>query len=215
MVTKTLDGSAFSFTSLKGHTTHISILWVFVLFCFLAVAVVLLAGYQEGLMTRRFGSVDVNGNLKVTGNVRNVAYTYESLTANATTLVEGVAYKSAVIQPGDLTLPSPDGIVGGKIQLVVDVVGTTSDYAITTPAGVFYDAAGEIFLGQTTASLLYASAAHPDGTANNTLTMANGNGAWGIGTVFTFTATDSTHWRVDGHIIPSTANPVTAAYSTA
>ena len=66
MVTKTLDGSAFSFTSLKGHTTHISILWVFVLFCFLAVAVVLLAGYQEGLMKREFPDTKVNGNLEVT-----------------------------------------------------------------------------------------------------------------------------------------------------
>ena len=69
MAPKTLDGSAFSFTSLKGHTTHISILWVFVLFVFLAVAVVSLGGQQKGLVERQFPDTKVNGDLDVLGGV--------------------------------------------------------------------------------------------------------------------------------------------------
>ena len=61
------SGSVFSFTTTRGHTTHISLLWLFVLFSFLCVAVVLLAGYQDGLKVREFGDVDVNGKLTVDG----------------------------------------------------------------------------------------------------------------------------------------------------
>jgi len=70
MAPNTLDGSAFSFTSLKGHTTHISILWVFVLFTFFAVAVVSLGGQQKGLVERQFPDTKVNGDLDVTGKIQ-------------------------------------------------------------------------------------------------------------------------------------------------
>tara|TARA_R110002126_G_scaffold102962_1_gene235350 strand:- start:1 stop:732 length:732 start_codon:yes stop_codon:yes gene_type:complete len=68
MAPKTLDGSAFSFTTTRGHTTHISILWVFVLFAFLVVAVVSLGGLQKGLVERQFPDTKVHGNLEVTDN---------------------------------------------------------------------------------------------------------------------------------------------------
>ena len=70
MAPKTLDGSAFSFTTTRGHTTHISILWVFVLFCFLTVAVVSLGGFQEGLVERQFPETKVHGDLDVTGKIQ-------------------------------------------------------------------------------------------------------------------------------------------------
>ena len=69
MAPKTLDGSAFSFTTTRGHTTHISILWVFVLFVFLAVAVVSLGGQQKGLVERQFPDTKVHGDLDVLGGV--------------------------------------------------------------------------------------------------------------------------------------------------
>ena len=68
MAPKTLDGSAFSFTTTRGHTTHISILWVFVLFAFLVVAVVSLGGLQKGLVERQFPDTKVHGNLEVADN---------------------------------------------------------------------------------------------------------------------------------------------------
>ena len=66
MSSETSDGSAFSFTTERGHTTHISILWVFVLFTFLTVAVVLLGGYQEGLAERKFTNAKVTDKMDVT-----------------------------------------------------------------------------------------------------------------------------------------------------
>ena len=99
------SGSVFSFSTTRGHTTHISLLWVFVLFSFLCVAVVLLAGYQDGLKVREFGDVDVNGKLTVDGEqdlngfrTKTYTETYSNIATNG-----GVGNSIGPIQAGFTT----------------------------------------------------------------------------------------------------------------
>ncbi len=113
MAPKTLDGSAFSFTSLKGHTTHISILWVFVLFTFFAVAVVSLGGQQKGLVERQFPDTKVNGDLDVTGKIQRdvglIAPTNIDTTAKTASFTAEYErfYLIGVATGSIVTLPAP------------------------------------------------------------------------------------------------------------
>ena len=187
MAPKTLDGSAFSFTSLKGHTTHISILWVFVLFTFIAVAVVSLGGLQEGLVERQFPDTKVNGDLDVT---------------------EGILSKTGLISTNDLpetdntdnftaennrfytisgsgftiTLPTPE--IGNTIKFLV-TANLTGNVDITSPTPL---ALGSLLnkQGTTTAGAPNADAGLAgvvaNGTTDVTLTLSAGGGGGGVGT---------------------------------
>ena len=112
MAPKTLDGSAFSFKTTRGHTTHISILWVFVLFTFLAVGVVSLGGQQKGLVERQFPDTKVNGDLDVTN---------------------GILSKTGLVGPNDLqTTPRSEAFtaVNNNFHLLTGGVAT---YVVTLP----------------------------------------------------------------------------------
>ena len=198
----------------KGLGVHVSLLWLVMLFVLVTVIVCTYAGLHQGLGKREFPDTVVNGDLTVKDRFREQFRGQIAMTATALTLQEGYTYTSAVVQPGNITLPNPSGMIGGKIRILVDVVGTTSAYTITTPAGTFYDATSDLFLGLTNATVGFTLSTRPNGTANNTLTMTNGNGAWGIGSVIDLTATDSTHWRIIGHCYGSTGNAVTGAFTT-
>ena len=122
--TKTLDGSAFSFTTTRGHTTHISILWVFVLFTFLTVAVVLLGGYQEGLVERKFTNAKVTDRLEVTKGLEAAGpnpgfytgMTTEVLTGTAT-LENNIVYTHDITGPVTFTLP--EAKIGNRVVYVI------------------------------------------------------------------------------------------------
>lgn len=120
--------SYFSFTTTKGHTTHISILWVLVLFSVLCVAVVLLAGYQDGLITRKFGSVDVNGDLMVTtdlqvrGQIKGPVYKLaEKVTAdNVITASEAGTVFSIDDANNNTTLPNATtALIGSTFKFLI------------------------------------------------------------------------------------------------
>ena len=147
MAPNTLDGSAFSFTSLKGHTTHISILWVFVLFCFITVAVVSLGGQQKGLVERQFPDTKVHGDLDVLGGVASksslVGFTGEVDTTARTTgftaqygrihlLGESAAVATAAASA--ITLPAPREGEVIKFITVVNQQGTGIGFTIGTAA---------------------------------------------------------------------------------
>jgi hypothetical protein len=117
-------GSAFSFTTTRGHTTHISILWVFVLFCFLTVAVVLLGGYQEGLMKREFPETKVNGDLEVTGSLdyaKGGAVTQATSKATAVTLNQ---------PSGQITMNNAALAAGVEVSFTVNNDKVTADDVI-------------------------------------------------------------------------------------
>lgn len=133
MASSTLDGSAFSFTTTKGHTTHISILWVLVLFSVLCVAIVLLAGYQEGLQTRKFGDVDVDGNLKVTGGIT----TEGSVNLESNTTLSKSSHAGRLLRTNDadgvFTLPSiTSSDIGAEYNFVIETAATGAGMSIKT-----------------------------------------------------------------------------------
>ena len=133
-------GSAFSFSTTKGHTTHISILWVFVLFCFLTVSIVLLAGYQSDLMKRELPETKIFGDLEVTGDSTvsgdntfsgDLAVTgNETVTGNTTvggTLgVTGVTTLGAAIVGGALTASQLGVTNNANIGSTLDVTDATT-----------------------------------------------------------------------------------------
>ena len=121
--TKTLDGSAFSFTTTRGHTTHISILWVFVLFTFLTVAVVLLGGYQEGLVERKLPDTKVSDKLEVRKGFQVkgagapgflTGMSIDTITDNNAALLKDVLYSFLGSIEGDYTFTLPPAKSGSR-----------------------------------------------------------------------------------------------------
>lgn len=100
----------FSFTTTAGHTTHISILWVFVLFSFLCVAIVLLGGQQKGLAEREMTDGQFHGNLKVDGRLdANHDIRVLGLTETAVQLTREDRFKTIVMNDSEnrvITLPT-------------------------------------------------------------------------------------------------------------
>ena len=137
MAPNTLDGSAFSFTSLKGHTTHISILWVFVLFTFLAVAVVSLGGLQEGLVERQFPDTKVNGDLDVTEGILSktgLVSTNDLPVSDNTASFTAENNRFYRISGGGCTITLPTPEIGNTIRfLVTATLGGDVDITSPTP----------------------------------------------------------------------------------
>jgi hypothetical protein len=158
-----------------------------------------------------FQNLTVTGNT-ILGTVHKKDFTNVDCSAAALQLVPGNRYYSAVVQPGDMTLPNPASVgVGARIQFVVDVVSTGSVYTFTTPGDTIFDANSRIFAGLTNATAGYTLQAAGDGTDDNTITNPHSTSRWGIGTTLEFVATDATHWAVYGYLVPSAAAAATAA----
>ena len=139
MAPKTLDGSAFSFTTTRGHTTHISILWVFVLFTFLAVAVVSLGGFQQGLVERQFPDTKVHGNLEAegilskTGLVSQTDLTVESRFSSFT--AENNRYYLIGTGFGNIGVTLPTPVPGNTIRFLLSGdIPNTLRVNITSPS---------------------------------------------------------------------------------
>ena len=205
--TKTLDGSAFSFTTTRGHTTHISILWVFVLFSFLTVAVVLLGGYQEGLVERKLPDTLVTDKMEVTqalqvnqaGNpgfftgmqVRKTTATTVDLSSDTAHMID---YDGNEGVNTELTLP--EATTGNKV-----VIGLAQKNAAATRNLVINCGAGDAF---ETNSLVPSTATNQvifNSSLENqdTLTYTPGalaNTLINIGSQFYFYCTNKGRWHV-------------------
>ena len=143
MVMKSMEsGSAFSFTTTRGHTTHISLLWLFVLFSFLCVAIVLLAGQQDGLKTRDFPDTKVNGDLEVTGTTSvegDVTFDGDLTTTGAIVTTSSLGSSSLTVTNGatvgtNLTVTGRSLARAFRAGLTVSTVttATTLTYAADT-----------------------------------------------------------------------------------
>ena len=184
MAPKTLDGSAFSFTTTRGHTTHISILWVFVLFTFLAVAVVSLGGFQQGLVERQFPDTKVHGNLEAegilskTGLVSQTDLTVESRFSSFT--AENNRYYLIGTGNGVIGVTLPTPIPGNTIRfLITGNIPDTLQVNITSPS-VLALGSTHILSPLASNSLRTIQA---DGTSDVTLRLiGTANGGGGTGT---------------------------------
>lgn len=75
-------GYSLGTMTLAGHTVHISLLWLLVLFVFLSVVVTTYAGQMKGLAKREFPDTDVNGQLSVDGfRYKVYRQTYDNVAA--------------------------------------------------------------------------------------------------------------------------------------
>ena len=198
MPPNTIDGSAFSFTSLKGHTTHISILWVFVLFCFITVAVVSLGGQQKGLVERQFPDTKVHGDLDVLGGVASksslVGFTGEVDTTGQTVgftaqygriHLLGLSAAAAAAPGSAITLPAPREGEVIKFITVADQVEAGIGFTIGTAANPGW-ATGSMITQKVVG--MGANSVNPGGLvpipANNTFVFQNnqtGNNGGGGG----------------------------------
>jgi len=184
MASKGLDGSAFSFSTTRGHTTHISILWVFVLFTFFAVVLVSLAGFQEGLKERQFPDAKVNGDLDVTGVLKNDGYRFGYLTsptqavsgtlATNTDFVIGVQPANTILTE-ILVTPSSNFVTAGNANDDLDFsMGTAAGGAqIITATAILNDGGAAVTL---TGSLSYNLILNGSPTIANGLDLAGGDG---------------------------------------
>ena len=202
MASTTLDGSAFSFSTTRGHTTHISILWVLVLFSVICVAVVLLAGYQDGLQTRKFGSVDVNGNLDASGNldVSGGITTKGSVNLTADTTLTKSSHAGRLLRTNDatgvFTLPSiTSSDIGSEYKFVIETAATDLDIK-TDSTDKFTGYANMLTSG--VSGIAFFSA-----TSNDVITM-NGSTTGGVsGSTLTITAVDTAKYFVEANLMSS------------
>jgi hypothetical protein len=159
-----------------------------------------------------FQNLTVTGNT-ILGTVHKKDFTNVDCSAAALQLVPGNRYYSAVVQPGDMTLPNPASVgVGARIQFVVDVVSNAA-YTFTSVDPVFFDAASRVFASVTNTTVGFTLQTAPNGSTNEILTNPNSSARWGIGTNLEFVATDATHWAVYGYLIPSEAAAATGIFS--
>ena len=191
MAPKTLDGSAFSFTTTRGHTTHISILWVFVLFTFLAVAVVSLGGFQEGLVERQFPDTKVHGDLDVLGGVTSksslVGFTGEVDTAARTDSftaqygrIHLLGDSGALATTKIITLPAPrEGEVIKFIVTTNQAATNNFGFTIGTAANPAW-ATGSMITQKLVAGQFNPGGLVP-GVGNNTFVFKNNGTAAGGG----------------------------------
>tara|TARA_R110001632_G_scaffold55086_2_gene134840 strand:- start:755 stop:1426 length:672 start_codon:yes stop_codon:yes gene_type:complete len=186
MAPKTLDGSAFSFTTTRGHTTHISILWVFVLFATLTVAVAVLGGEQRGLVERQFPDTKVNGDLVVTGGLSSKL----GLIA-PTNIIESTEAADFTAEYDTYHLLNPQG-AGFTVTLPAPRVGSSIRFLTTTDAtnnvagdmvftgGVAF-ATGSLLTVCTLAGASPLGIIAPDGSATLTLDSGGNDGGGGRG----------------------------------
>tara|TARA_R110002126_G_scaffold102962_1_gene235351 strand:- start:770 stop:1435 length:666 start_codon:yes stop_codon:yes gene_type:complete len=184
MAPKTLDGSAFSFTTTRGHTTHISILWVFVLFATLTVAVAVLGGEQRGLVERQFPDTKVNGDLVVTGGLSSklglIAPTniIESTEA-ADFTAEYDTYHLLDPQGGGFTVTLPAPRVGSSIRFLT-VADTDTGTNMVFTGGVAF-ATGSLLSVCSVQGASPLGIIAPDGSFVLTFVSDNDNGGGGQG----------------------------------
>ena len=207
------NDSLFSFTTTRGHTTHISLLWVFVLFSFLCVAVVLLAGYQKGLQKREFPDTKVNGDLEVTGDFKGVGQQYfrlvdpVALTATADTATN----LSTITQPANTLLTSlhlfntggditTGGTAGDDLNIAI---GTAQGGGQILAATALMDDGGAAVTWQDTSSVRLD-------LENGMLANAFANGSSGITTTAAIEPVDSLLYTSTERTIFVTLTPLQA-----
>ena len=213
MAPKTLDGSAFSFTTTRGHTTHISILWVFVLFSFLTVSVVLLGGYQEGLVERKFTNAKVTDKMDVTQALQvNKAgnpgfYTGMATAAPAAAPAVALASNTAYMinyqgnEGANTVLTLPEATVGNKV-----VVGLRNDIAAATNFLAIQCGTGDAFetgslvptagAGGVAAPISFDTSDEGETTLTYTPGIDNNSTLLTLGSEFYFYCTNKGRWHV-------------------
>ena len=185
MAPKTLDGSAFSFKTTRGHTTHISILWVFVLFATLTVAVAVLGGEQRGLVERQFPDTKVNGDLVVTGGLSsklgliaptNIVETLEAADFTA----EYDTYHLLNPEGGGFTVTLPAPRVGSSIRFLTTTNAPDAGGNMVFTGGVVAFATGSLLSVCTFQGAAPVGIIAPDGSSILTFeSVANGGGGQG------------------------------------